>query len=81
MYKDFYDFYQTVETYLILRWSGHQRAGLLYGRYVAHKDAPLGIKAEVAAIYEPPQEATADHIKLLDDECKPTVDEVISGAT
>lgn len=46
------------------RTTGHQRAGLLYGYYDVYKDVPLGIKAHVVAIYEPPQESDRDSIRL-----------------
>lgn len=50
------------------RTTGHQRAGILYGNYEVFDDVPLGIRARVVAIYEPPQESTQNSIKLLPDE-------------
>lgn len=49
------------------RTSGHQRYGLLFGQYVPHDGVPLGIKANVVAIYEPPQQTSADHLEILED--------------
>uniref|UniRef100_A0AAR5QAR6 Nuclear protein localization protein 4 homolog n=1 Tax=Dendroctonus ponderosae TaxID=77166 RepID=A0AAR5QAR6_DENPD len=50
------------------RASGYQRIGYLYGNYEVHTDVPLGIRANVVAIYEPPQESSRDSIRLLVDE-------------
>lgn len=44
------------------RSTGNQRIGIMFGRYESHKDSPLGIKATVAAIYEPPQVLKSLHI-------------------
>lgn len=61
------------------RITGHQRVGFLYGYYEPHKDVPLGIKATVLAIYEPPQESGRDYVKLQWPE--PNEEEVNSIAT
>ncbi|XP_075702083.1 nuclear protein localization protein 4 homolog [Rhinoderma darwinii] len=58
------------------RKTGNQRIGYLYGRYTEHKDIPLGIRAEVAAIYEPPQIGTQNSLELLDDPKAKVVDEI-----
>lgn len=58
------------------RTTGHQRMGFLYGSYEISTDVPLGIRAKVAAIYEPPQESTRDSIKLLEDESGADIEEV-----
>ena len=49
---------------------GHQRMAYLYGRYVKHDDVPLGIKAEVCAIYEPPQTSTVNSLQFFDKDNK-----------
>ncbi|XP_012271520.1 nuclear protein localization protein 4 homolog isoform X2 [Orussus abietinus] len=58
------------------RSTGHQRIGYLYGRYEIHSDVPLGIRAVVAVIYEPPQESTRDSVSLLPDEKEALVDDL-----
>ena len=46
------------------RITGKQRVGFLYGFYEEHQDVPLGIRAHVVAIYEPPQVGTRDSVKI-----------------
>ncbi|XP_038831310.1 nuclear protein localization protein 4 homolog isoform X3 [Salvelinus namaycush] len=58
------------------RKTGSQRMGYLYGRYTEHKDIPLAIRAEVAAIYEPPQIATQNSIELVEDPKAAAVEEI-----
>lgn len=58
------------------RTTGHQRIGMLFGTYEVHPDVPLGIRARVAAIYEPPQESNRDSILLLEDEHEGEVNEM-----
>lgn len=66
-----------VDTFLnFWRSTGNQRVGIMYGRYEPHKDTPLGIKATVSAIYEPPQINTKGHIELLEDVLEHEVNKV-----
>jgi len=61
------------------RESGNQRGGWLYGRYEMYPEVPLGIKAVVCAIYEPPQESSRDHLKILPDPKDEIIEEIATN--
>ncbi|KAL8569521.1 hypothetical protein ACOMHN_002068 [Nucella lapillus] len=71
----------TVADRLLNYWrsTGNQRIGILFGRYESHKDVPLGIKATVAAIYEPPQVNSPNRVELLEDPKENPVTGVAKG--
>lgn len=48
----------------VWRKTGTQRFGWMLGRYEPYDQVPMGIKAVVEAIHEPPQEGDIDGIKL-----------------
>lgn len=57
------------------RATGEQRCGYLLGQYVKDPYLPLGVRAKVEAIYEPPQKTSLVGVKLLEEKDSEKVDE------
>jgi nuclear protein localization protein 4 homolog len=54
-----------IDTFLqVWRQTGNQRFGWMIGRYAPYEEVPMGIKAVVEAIHEPPQDGDLDGLSL-----------------
>jgi nuclear protein localization family protein 4 len=69
---------KVIETFLEgWRSTGFQRIGVLYGRYESYPEVPLGVKAVVECIYEPPQTGYTDELEIAEQDPDQTqLDEV-----
>lgn len=70
---------EIVDTFLTgWRQSGHQCYGVLLGKCEEYEAVPLGIKAVVHTIYQPPQDGSVDGFQLMDDPFGESVNQVSS---